>query len=130
MATKQRTLAQEARTLRALRKKKEDTDKRAKEAKLAYDQHERYLMERMEAEEVGSIRVAGVLFSPTRTEYGKVQDPATFMAWAKENMPELLEQKPRKGLIHDEVRKRIADNVPMPPGLGFYVDEYISQRAS
>lgn len=130
MTATRRTLPQQARALRTLRKKKEDLDKKAKEAKLNYEIAERQLMERMEEEEVGSIRVAGVLFSPTRTEYAKVQDKLRFIAWAKDNEPELLEDKPRAGLLHDLVRRRLADNEPMPPGLGYYIDEYVSQRAS
>jgi len=126
-----RTLAQDARALRTLKLKKKKAKDAYDQAAKAHDEAERALMERMDAEEVESIRSAGVLFSPTRTTYSTVQDPAAFFAWAREHHPELIdEQKHHKGQLHDLVRCALEDEEPLPPGVGWYVDEYVSQRAA
>jgi hypothetical protein len=116
--------------LRALKLKRD-------EAKATFEslddnfKHEQFkLMERMRATGVESVRVDGTLFVPTETIYAQVQDRSELVEWAREHAPELIEDRERKELLNQEVRRRIDDGDAMPPGLGFYVREYISQRAA
>lgn len=88
------------------------------------------LLERMEEEGCEGTKVEGTNFVPTRTIYGQVQDRTEFVQWAQDNEPELLEPKERKELINELVRQKLDDGEPLPPGLNFRVQEYISQRAA
>ena len=87
-------------------------------------------MQRLEQDGVDSIRVDGVLFVPAETTYGTIQDRSAFIEWAKENAPEMFEEKERSGLVNELVRERLDNGEPLPPGVGFYVREYVSQRAA
>lgn len=101
----------------------EDLDKQFKSAQAE-------LLERMEEEGCEGTKVDGTNFVPTKTIYGQVQDRSAFVEWAQENEPELLEPKERKELINELVRQKLDDGEPLPPGLNFRVQEYISQRAA
>lgn len=101
----------------------ESLDKQFKEAQMK-------LLERMDEEKCEGTKVNGINFVPTKTIYGQVQDRSEFVSWAEENEPELLEPKERKELINELVRQKLDDGEPLPPGLNFRVQEYISQRAT
>ncbi len=123
-------LDQAAKNLRALKLKRD-------EAKATFEslddnfKHEQFkLMERMRATGVESMKVDGTLFVPTETVYAQVQDRTELVAWAEEHAPELIEARERKELMNQEVRRRLDDGEALPPGLSFYVREYISQRAA
>lgn len=123
-------LDQALRNLRALKLKRD-------EAKATFEslddnfKHEQFkLIERMKSAGVESTRIDGINFVPTETIYAQVQDRTELVAWAEEHAPELIESRERKELLNQEVRRRIDDGDGMPPGLSFYVREYISQRAA
>jgi hypothetical protein len=119
--------------LKKLREYRLDRD----EAKEIYEQadkdfkvQERKVMEMMEHENAQSAKVDGVLFSRNSTIYGHVTDRAKFIEWAKEYDEELFEPRERAALINELVRTCINNGEEPPPGVGFYVRDYISQRAS
>lgn len=124
------TLAEDARKLASIRKRYERAKADADVYKEEMDKAEMSLFERMEHEDVGSIKVGQSNFVRAATAYGQVQDRAAFVAWAQENAPELIESKERKALVNELVRERLDDGAPLPDGLGFYVKQYVSQRAA
>lgn len=124
------TLAEDSRHLASLRKRYERAAADAKVYKEEMDKAEAALFERMEHEDVGSIKVGSSNFVRAATTYGQVQDRSAFVAWAEEERPELVELKERKALLNEIVRECLEDGVPLPPGLGFYVKQYVSQRAA
>lgn len=124
------TLPEDARKLASLRSRYERAKGDADVYKEEMDKAERALFERMEHEDVGSIKVGRSNFVRAATTYGQVQDRGAFIAWAEENAPELVESKERKALVNEIVRQCIEDGVSLPDGLGFYVKQYVSQRAA
>ena len=125
------TLANDARTLRNLRETEREQKTAYEETKAEREQIERSLIARLEVEETDSLRVDGVLFSPTKTAYGQIQDRELFVEWAQTHGDtELVEVRERKALLHELVREKLDNGEALPPGVGFYVKEYISQRAS
>lgn len=125
------TLAQEAAALHELRKEQAEAKDTHDDLKLKADEAELRLFARMEHEEAQSFRHAslGVNFVRAETTYGQVQDRSVFVEWAEKQSPELLETKERKALINELVREHLDDGKPLPPGLGFHVKQYVSQRA-
>lgn len=124
------TLAHDCTTLAALKDIEKDLTAQAKEAKKTRESAERNLITRMEAEECRSFRTPdGSLFVPTQTVYAQVQDRAAFVEWAEQNEIELLEKTERKALCSELVRERLDNNEPMPPGMGYYIKEYVSRTA-
>lgn len=124
------TLSEDARKLGSLRKRYDRATADAKIYKEEMDRAEMALFERMEHEDVGSIKVGTSNFVRAATTYGQVQDRSAFVTWAEENAPELVELKERKALINEIVRQCLEDGVPLPDGLGFYLKQYVSQRAA
>lgn len=124
------TLPDDARKLASLRSRYERASADAKVYKEEMERAETALFERMEHEDVGSIKVGSSNFVRATTIYGQVQDRGAFVAWAEENAPELIESKERKALVNEIVRQCIEDKVPLPDGLGFYPKQYVSQRAA
>lgn len=124
------TLAEEAAALRELKLAAEAADKEAKELKARAAQAEIEFFERMDAEGVRGIKVGDTNFVPAETIYGQVQDRSEFVAWAENEMPELLETKERKALVNELIRERLDSGEMLPPGLGYYVRQYVSQRAA
>lgn len=124
------TLSEDARKLGSIRKRYERAAADAKVYKEEMDKAEMALFERMEHEDVGSIKVGTSNFVRAATTYGQVQDRSAFVAWAEENAPELIESKERKALVNEIVRECLEDGRPLPEGLGFYVKQYVSQRAA
>lgn len=53
-----------------------------------------------------------------------------FVKWAESNDPDLIQYKERGAELNSLVRQRLDDGEPLPPGVGFYDREYISQRTS
>lgn len=100
----------------------------AKKAKEAFDEHERHCLTRMEQDGIESQRSYGTTFSPVQKVYAQVQDRSAFVAWAKENDEELIQDKERKTELDRVVRTALEDGQELPPGIGFYTREYISQR--
>lgn len=130
MTTATQTLAQACDELRDLKREAERLDTEATKAKAIAKEAEVALFERMDSEGVGSIKVDKTNFVRTETVYGQVQDRSEFVAWAEDNMSELLETKERKALVNEVIRERLDGGQELPPGLGFYVRQYISQRSA
>lgn len=125
------TLSDELRALGALKDILDAANKAAKIADKEFKRHQYDVMERMEAEGCESQRVDGITYSPVRGKvYHTIQDRTAFVAWAKENRPELIELKERGDLCNSLVRERHENGEPLPDGLGFYPREYISQTTS
>jgi hypothetical protein len=124
------TLNQDLKKLRKLKLVKERTTESDKQAKKEFDQFQLQVYQRMEQEDVQGHRTGDVLFTPTETPYAQVQDRAAFLAWAQDNDEQLFEPKERKELINQLVREKLDNSEPLPPGLGFYIKQYISQRAA
>ena len=98
----------------------------------AFRKHEAHCIDRMENDEEKPIssHVAGdVGYSKAETIYASMQDREQFRNWAELNAPDLLELKERSGDLSGYVRAALDDGRPPPPGVGFYVKKYISQRA-
>jgi hypothetical protein len=129
MTTDTLSIFQEAAALRELKTKAAETNALAKQLKSEFEQAEIRLFERMDTEGADSIKTDGILYVPTETVYAQIQDRAAFVEWATDHMPELLETKERKGLLNEFVREMLDTGQELPPGLGFYADQYISQRA-
>jgi hypothetical protein len=131
------TLTQDCRELERLRQAKKDANEAKKAADAAFEEAERRLIIRMESEEAESHRADGRNFTPTRTTYGQIQDRAAFIAWAMAQEGDevgedetLYEIKERKGLVSELVRERLDNGEPLPPGVTFYVKEYVSTTAA
>lgn len=124
------TIIEDARDLRQLRNELEDADMVAKNAKICYELAQRKFFERLEAEGCGSVKVDGVNFVPQTTVYGQVQDREAFIEWAESTDESLLEPRERKALVNELVREAVEQGEPLPPGLGFYTKEYVSQRVA
>lgn len=122
------TIQEEAKQLKKLKLEAKTLKSEADKAELAFRTAERKLWERMQAEETGSIKVAGTNFVPQSTVYAQIQDREAFVAWAKENSPELIQEQERKALLNELVNDRLALGQALPDGLGYYCKEYISQR--
>lgn len=105
--------------------------------KLADDLHTAYkiaemrLKERMDAEKVGGLKVGDVNYVPAETTYINVQDLDEFVKWAEaEGHTEFLKLDANKKALNEEMHRRLDDGEALPPGIGFYVKEYVSQRAA
>lgn len=124
----QPTLQQEAANVRKLKRAYEASDKKKKDLERQFKRAQQHLFDRMEDEEVEGIKYRGTNFVPASTPYAQVQDESVFLEWARSNAPELLEEKPIKGRLNEIVREHLDDGTPLPPGLIFYVRQYVSQR--
>lgn len=132
--------------LRALGHLKDRLDAANAAKKQAENEHKRHQWEcfrRMEEEGIESMRVDGVTYSPVGKPYAQEQDRTKFVDWCNEvvheyvddygetvtvrRAPELIEYKPRMEQCNALVREYLDDNVELPPGLGYYDREYISQ---
>lgn len=124
------TLTDDLRHLRTLKETKDDLKKRADEAERDFKQWQQHCLTRMESEDAQSHRTDGTTFSPVEKIYASVQDRSAFVAWAKANDDELIEDKERGVLLSALVRERLDNGEELPPGVGFYTREYISMRAA
>jgi hypothetical protein len=116
-----------------LREKKQDYEVKkeaADAAKLEFKQAQAELLEYMDANDVEGVKTDGINFIPTKTYYGQITDRTEFIAWAEENDDELIEPKERKSVLNERARQLIDDGEEFPPGMGFRVEEYISQRSA
>lgn len=131
------TLTQDCKALEKQRELKRTAKAEAEKQAALFADMERKLMVRMEAEDAESHRAAGKNYTPTKMIYGQIQDRAAFLEWAQAQSGEdddpdetLYEIKERKGLVSELVRQRMDDGEPLPPGVTFYVKEYVSTTAS
>lgn len=118
------------RELSALVEVEADCKTHYEDAKRKREDHERKVLEHMEQQDVPSIKVGNLNYIRAKTIYPTVQDRDAFIQWAAENDESLTEVKERKAQIGELVRERIDNGEVLPPGLGFYVKEYVSKRAA
>jgi hypothetical protein len=123
-------LTQKLKAFRALRKKRDNAVAKADELSAEYAKAETELFQLMRSQDVSSAKVGGVQFVTASTTYAQVQDKSEFIKWAQENEPELVAPAPRKGLLNQKARECLDNGEPLPPGMGVYEREYISQRTS
>jgi hypothetical protein len=124
------TITEKLQDLARLKEHRDDAKSDYDEYKRRHAELEAELIERMAEEDVDSMKSGGINFVPARTPYGSVNDRAAFIEWCKESgNDDLLEVKERKQLINQIAREHLDDGRPLPPGMAFYVKEYISQRA-
>lgn len=124
------TLTADALALRDLKERRDTAKAEYESLNEEYKLAEADLLERMDEEGSEGTKAGGVNFVPAETPYAQVQDRAEFVKWAQENDDELIEPRERKELINALVRRHLDDGEPLPPGLGFYVRRYVSQRAA
>lgn len=124
------TLSQE---LIALRKRRAEYDRKRKSAEAAEDVFKKAqarLYERMEAESVQSMKVDGTLFVRSETAYATTQDREAFVEWAENHDSGLIEMKERAALLNQLIREKLDNGEELPPGVGYYVRQVVSQRAA
>lgn len=107
------------------------------EAKAEFDLKEKDFKEaqaalfaRFRDEKSGGVKVDGIGFTPVETTYGTIQDRSVFIEWAEAHDPELVKRVEAKDRLNELVRRHHDDGEPLPPGVGFYTREYVSQRAA
>lgn len=122
------TLKDDLLELRRLKGEAEEAGRAKKKADADFKRKQARVLERMDAEEIESLRADGTLFTPTETIYGQVNDRSKFVAWALENDPELVEHQERGELINALARRLLDDGEPFPPGLTFRTKQYVSHR--
>lgn len=117
--------------LRKLKKLKDTAtlrNRQAKEATAALAAFESECFEEMDASDVDSMKTYGHVFVRVTKDYAQVQDRDAFVEWAKENEPELVQDKERKVELDKLVREKLDNGEALPPGVGFYTKHTISVR--
>lgn len=122
------TLNQQISAARNLRLEAKRLVREAKAAKLLADRAQQELYDRMEAEDTQSHKYRGRNYSAAATVYGNVNDRSELERWAIDegNAPWLFNPKPGAKQVNEYVRQCLDNNEPLPPGLDFYVREYVS----
>lgn len=128
MTDTQTKLADDLRKLTKLRK---DYKKASDKKTALYNElqaFERQVLDRMESEDVKSVKSGRNTFTAQETIYHTITDEEAFVEWAEENDEALFEKRPRKALLNQVVRTALDDGDSLPPGLGVRVVEYVSVR--
>ena len=124
------SLIQKCKEARQLKLARDEAQAQFKSLDAQYKKLQEDIIEDMEHEGVDSMKVDGINFVPAETQYGQVQDRQAFVEWAKENDEELIEYKERGQLVNELVRERLDNGEELPPGLTFYVRQYVGQRSA
>lgn len=129
------TLAQDLKKLKRLKAKADKSKKQSEADENEFKMFQYQVIERMKqgdgtGEEIQGLKVGNVHFVRAETLYSQIQDRSEFVKWAQENDISLIEYKERKGEVNRIVREKLDNGEPPPPGVGFYIKEYISQRAA
>lgn len=153
---RRRTIREELAHLRKLKREAEEVGRKKKDADSQFKSHQRVCLDRMEAEEIDSLKSGGTLFSRVEKVKGYVEDRQVFVRWALEQdegiseflaavdlEPDMVEEfyeaimntelvtYKEKGDLLNEMARAAADDVkPMPPGTNWRPDDYISQRTA
>lgn len=122
------TLAQDLKELKRLKKVKEEAKQASTDAELEFRVFQNQVYERMIREEADSQKTDGTLFVRQTTPYGVINDLEAFMAWARENEPELIYDTFLKSRLNEMAKLNLDDGVPLPPGMALNVKEYVAQR--
>lgn len=98
-------------------------------AKTDLDTWRAHCYERMEDEDVESIRTGGHLFTRNEpTWYATVQDRTALHAWLKVHRPAALQTREVDKLLNRLVRDAQEDGRPLPPGLGGYPRKIVAVK--
>lgn len=124
------TVEERAKDLRTKKQDYEEKKEAADVAKMEFKQAQAELLEYMDANNIEGVKTDGINFIPTKTIYGQISDRNAFIAWAEENDDELIEPKERKSVLNERARQLVDDGEEFPPGMGFRVEEYVSQRSA
>lgn len=122
-------LSDELQQLRKCKKELDDEKVLYDAAVRAFKSQEARVFDLMENDGIQSTKVHGIQHVRAETFYAQVQDQAEFEEWAlTSGLESYFEQKPRKKLLNELVREKLDAGEPLPPGLGFYSQRYISLR--
>ena len=116
--------------LKALKEHRDAAKEVFSQAENEFKQFQTEVWDFMDENKIDGMKVDGVNFVKTATAYASVQDRDEFREWAKENDESLIELKERSALLNALVRERLDNEEELPPGVGMYVREVISQRAA
>lgn len=148
------TIGQSFIKLRKLKAANVELGKRKATADQAFKKHQAWLLTRAEAEGVESMKIGGTLFSVVEKVKGQIEDRGPYVRWAMENdeglqefigehAPDekfvealyqvltsltLLTLKENTTLLNQQASEHVTNHEPLPPGLGFRPDPYISQK--
>ena len=120
-----------ARRLLELRAENETAQSEAKAAKEKLDNYELEFWSELEDLRLKSFTMDdGTRLERRETRYARVLDLEALTEWVVENglAAELLKDAPRKAVLNKFVRTRQENGQPLPPGLDFTTDRYISVR--
>ncbi len=117
-----------AESINGFEERKAELTAELKEVNKEITAHERALSNKMENDGLESVVAAGYRWTPSPEPFAQIADPAAFMAWVRENMPDSLSlnEKIRQSLVKGAIEK----NEPLPPGLDVYMKESFSRKAS
>lgn len=124
------TLADNLLQLRKLKQRKHEAKKHADLCAAEHAEFEQLVWDQMEADSTTSQRAHGITFAASETHYAQVQDREKFNRWAEDNDESILERRERKAELNALVRRRLEDDKPLPPGVGFYTKRIIRQTAN
>ena len=155
-----KTLNEELHELRRLKDEAEAEGRDKREADVAFKQQQARCLERCEAEEAESVKTRGYLYSVVTKVKGQIEDRRPYIRWALENDPAIVEflmtycpydldtevfreaffdaitststvkYKEDGNVMNQQARAHVDDGAPLPPGLTFRPDPYISMRKS
>ncbi len=100
----------------------------ADDLKGRHDAFEASLYDRMDEEDVLSLKTDAAQFVAKCTTYATITDMDLFTEWLKENgiEDEFIKDAPEKARINELVRERLDNGDSLPPGLSHYDRRYIS----
>lgn len=86
----------------------------------------------LEADEKSFKRSDGVTFTRVSTAYPKYEDAEALLKWIDETGQEeqLTKREFYKSRLREILLKCLEEQKPLPPGMDFYVKEYVSRKAS
>lgn len=118
--------------MRRKRRARDTAKKRYEQLEREFRQAEARLIEQMESEGVDGLRIDKRNLVPAETLYSSVNDMDALQEWVNEdpeNRGGFLKFVKNGDRLNEEIRRRIDDGEPPPPGTSFYVKQYISDRA-
>ena len=87
--------------------------------------------EEYELPEISTITGAGrkVRYSVQPQDFFSIDNPEAFEAWAAEQAENYFDPTPklREGIFRDEMRRRVQDHEPLPPGVRRYTGTKLSR---
>lgn len=101
----------------------------ASSAKSEMEEYQHQLFQDMRASNLYSAKTDQGQFSLKSTIYPTIQNREEFIAWCHEHgMDDYVQEVEAKGRLGEMVRQRLDDGEELPPGVHYYVKEYISVK--